>query len=216
MFSNLPIGQLAPKKKIDPKDIPPPTPVVLPRYQPIAQDDASVDVADALPTLLRSIGRSMPSFLGPKGLSALGVNLELDVPHEELVPDPSFIPNFKSWEQLSPDEAQDLNQSTRIPIRNGNLSPGCQTYLERKKELSNTNEDGFRTVRRLPLPRVSSMPVLVMLMSSFAAWRTLQHTGTILPNQRTCRPLPRSHLLKQRRRMMMPRKRPMEGPKKSR
>ncbi|CAG9991364.1 unnamed protein product [Clonostachys byssicola] len=153
MFSNLPIGQLAPAKKIDPKDIPPPTPVVLPRYQPIAQDDASIDVADALPTLLRSIGRSMSSFLGPRGLSALGLNLELDVSPEELVPDPSFIPNFKSWEQLSPDEAQDLNQSTRIPIRNGNLSPGCQTYLERKKELSNTNEDGFRTVRRLPPPK---------------------------------------------------------------
>ena len=140
-------------KKIDPKDVPEPTPVNLPRYQPFAREDASLDVSEALPTLLQHTGRPLTDLLGTKGLSAIGLNLTLDASLEQLIPDPSYIPDFHQWEQLSADEARERNQSTRRPLRNGNLSPGCQTFLERKKELSNTNEDGFRTVRRIPPPK---------------------------------------------------------------
>lgn len=106
-----------------------------------------------MPTLLQETGRFTTSVLGPKGFSALGVNLTADASLEQIVPDPSCLPDFRQWEQLTPDEAREKNQSTRSPLRNGNLSPGCQTYLERKRELSNTNEDGFRTVRRIPPPK---------------------------------------------------------------
>ena len=140
-------------KKVDPKDIPEPTPINLPRYQPFAQEDASLDLSEALPTLLQHTGRSTPSLLGPKGLSAIGLNLHLDATREQLVPDTSYIPDFQRWEQLSMDQAREENQQTRKPLRNGNFSPGCQTFLERKKELSNTNQDGFRTVRRIPPPK---------------------------------------------------------------
>lgn len=140
-------------RRIDPKDIPEPTPVNLPRYQPFAQEGDSLDLSEALPSLLQHTGRSTTSLLGPKGLSAIGLNLTLDASVEQLVPDASYIPDFHQWEQLSQDEAREQNQSTRKPLRNGNFSPGCQTFLERKKELSNTNEDGFRTVRRIQPPR---------------------------------------------------------------
>lgn len=92
-------------------------------------------------------------MLGPAGLSALGIDLSLDATPEELLPDPSYIPDFGQWGRLSGDEAEEKNPSTRKPLRTGNLSPGCQTYLERKKELSHLNEDGFRTVRRIPPPK---------------------------------------------------------------
>lgn len=93
------------------------------------------------------------SLLGSKGLSALGLDLTLDAKPEQLIPDPSFIPNFRQWEGLTPDEAQEENDFTRKALRNGSLSPGCLTYIERKKELSHSNEDSFRTVRRITLPK---------------------------------------------------------------
>ncbi|KAF4451631.1 hypothetical protein FALBO_16300, partial [Fusarium albosuccineum] len=140
------------KSKIDPEDVPPPTPVTLPRFQPFAHDDDPVDTASALATLLQNTGRSTAA-LGPLGFSAIGLNLNLDAKPDDLIPDPSYIPDFNEWDRLSADQARDKNQSTRKPIRNGNLSPGCQVYLERKKELAHINEDAFRTVRRLPTPK---------------------------------------------------------------
>lgn len=54
---------------------------------------------------------------------------------------------------MSADEAQAANQATRQPLRTGLTSPGCQVYIERKRELANINDSAFRTVRRLPPPR---------------------------------------------------------------
>ncbi|KAG8354928.1 hypothetical protein FVEN_g7219 [Fusarium venenatum] len=140
------------KNKVDPKDVPPPTPVTLPRFQPFAHVDDPVDEVAALSALLRNTGRSTAA-LGPLGFSAIGLNLNLDAKPADLIPDSSYIPDFDDWEKLTPDEAQEKNQSTRNPLRNGSVSPGCHVYLERKKELSNANEDAFRTVRRLPAPK---------------------------------------------------------------
>ncbi|KAF5566992.1 hypothetical protein FNAPI_867 [Fusarium napiforme] len=140
------------KSKVDPKDVPPPTPVTLPRFQPFAHDDDTIDGSFTLSTLLRNTGRSTAA-LGPSGFSAIGLNLHLDAKPKDLIPEPALIPDFDSWDKLSSDEGQEKNQSTRYLLRNGNLSPGCHVYLERKKELSNVNEDAFRTVRRLPAPK---------------------------------------------------------------
>lgn len=140
------------KAKIDPKDIPPPTPINLPRFQPFANADDPIDPTAALTSLLQSTGRSL-GVLGAPGFAAVGLNLNSDVKPEDLIPDPSLIPDFKQWDSLSLDDARDQNQSTRQPMKNGNLAPGCQVYLERKKELMHVNEDAFRTVRRIQPPK---------------------------------------------------------------
>lgn len=87
------------------------------------------------------------------GFSAIGLDLRLDAPLDQMIPDPTHIPDFQQWDALSQDAARDQNQSTRLPLRNGNSSPGCQVYIERKKELGNSNEDAFRTVRRISPPK---------------------------------------------------------------
>ncbi len=69
------------------------------------------------------------------------------------MPESSLVPDFVRWSQMSTDQAQAANQSTRQPLRTGLSAPGCHVYIERKRELSNTNEAAFRTVRRLPPPR---------------------------------------------------------------
>ncbi|KAH6982828.1 hypothetical protein BKA56DRAFT_482969 [Ilyonectria sp. MPI-CAGE-AT-0026] len=153
MFGNFTaFASLPGKAKLDPKDIPPPTPVTLPRFQPFAHDDDPLEPSAALSSLLQQTGRSM-AVLGPPGFSAIGLNLNLDAKPEDLMPDATSIPDFKLWDKLSPDEAGDQNQSTRLPMRNGNLTPGCQVYLERKRELAYLNEEAFRTVRRLQPPK---------------------------------------------------------------
>lgn len=143
------------RPQVDPKDIPPPTPITIPRYQPYSgNDDAeATKPSPSLQSLLCHSGRINPLSLGPAGLSAVGVDLSVDTPLRELIPDPSYIPDFTRWAQLTVDEAEKLNPETRKPIHNGNLSPGCQIYLERRKELSHSNTDGFRTVRRIPPPK---------------------------------------------------------------
>lgn len=138
--------------KVDPKDVPPPTPISLPRYQPYAQEDETIDPSQALPALLEQTGRST-GILGPLGFSAIGLDLKPDATVRDLVPDPSYIPDFTRWSTLTTDDARDGNQATRRLLRTGSLSPGCQVYLERRRELSNNNEDAFRTVRRIPPPK---------------------------------------------------------------
>lgn len=87
------------------------------------------------------------------GFSAIGLDLVLEASIDQLMPDSSFIPDFRQWDALSQDTAGEQNQASRLPLRNGNSSPGCQTYLERKRELANSNEDAFRTVRRITPPK---------------------------------------------------------------
>lgn len=140
------------RAKVKPEDVPPPTPITLPRFQPFAQEDAALHPSKALSEALKHPERTN-SLLGPQGMGAIGLDLAPDAPVEDLIPDPSYIPDFKQWELLTADEAQEKNQSTRRPLRNGNLSPGCQVYLERRKELSIDNRDGFRTVRRIAPPK---------------------------------------------------------------
>lgn len=137
---------------VDPKDIPAATPIVLPGYQPFAKHDQTIAPDTALPHLLKQTGR-MSIALGPAGLTALGLDLRLDVDSQDMLPNSSFGPDFEKWDSMSAEQARVNNESTRTSLRNGSLSPGCQEYFDRKRELSNLNEDAFRTVRRISPPK---------------------------------------------------------------
>ncbi|RCI11619.1 hypothetical protein L249_7512 [Ophiocordyceps polyrhachis-furcata BCC 54312] len=153
MFASFPsLANLPSHAKVDARDIPPPTPVNLPRYQPYAHQNQTLPPAKTLSSLLEQTSRAA-SILGPLGISAIGLDLKLDVAVHDLVPNPTFVPDFCRWNQLTADEACEEDNAKRQWLRTSNPAPGCQVYLERKRELSNSNEDAFRTVRRIPPPR---------------------------------------------------------------
>ena len=109
--------------------------------------------------------------MGTRHFEALGVHLISSAAHTDLIPDPSLIPDFAAWERLSQDEVHTHNESTRRPLNNGSLSPGCLVYLERRRELSVINETAFRTVRRIPPPKGQSQ---ARLGNSFEFFRHLE------------------------------------------
>lgn len=88
-----------------------------------------------------------------------------------MIPDPSYKPDFAAWRELSADEVREKNESTRKPLSNGNKSPGCQVYSERRAELSIPNEDAFHTVRRLPAKKGKKPP---RLGNSYEFFRCLE------------------------------------------
>ncbi|KAL2024781.1 hypothetical protein VTK56DRAFT_5602 [Thermocarpiscus australiensis] len=160
MFGNLSfmIPAAAPLATVSPKDVPPPTPINLPRCYPRtadedlnAQEPASDRPSKPITALLQGIVR--PTEVSLSHLEALGVYVTPDAELAQLIPDPAFIPDFEAWHALSSEEVHVVNESTRKRLNTGNLSPGCQTYLERKRELSIANDDAYRTVRRIPAPK---------------------------------------------------------------
>ena len=132
-----------------PQDVPPSTPVNLPGYCPrvIGDDDGGGGASTSLIALLQTITR--PTEVADRHFQALGVHVTPDVDLDVLVPDPAVVPDFAAWDKLSFTEACDSNQSTRVRLNNGNMSPGVQAYHERIKELSTPNEAAFMTVRRV-------------------------------------------------------------------
>ncbi|OLN94194.1 hypothetical protein CCHL11_02864 [Colletotrichum chlorophyti] len=155
MFGTYPaLANLPSAVKIDPKDIPPPTPITLPPSRPQSQaPSASPDESRTKPltSVLQNIYR--PGDVTSTVFDALGIHLTPDATPADLIPDRAFLPDFEAWNKLTPDEAREKNDETRKPLNNGGLSPGCQHYLDRKRELSHSNEDAFRTVRRIPAPK---------------------------------------------------------------
>ncbi|KAK9772722.1 hypothetical protein SCAR479_10592 [Seiridium cardinale] len=129
-----------------PKDVPPATPVRLPDYAPQCHEHASRH---------RSLVKHLQSLHRPAGLSeahfaALGVDVHTDVPAEDVVPVPSFLPPAsEEWDAVTPDQVQTKDAKFRIPLSNGNLSPEARAYLDRRSELLTDNETAFRTVRRI-------------------------------------------------------------------
>ncbi|OAA73653.1 hypothetical protein ISF_00554 [Cordyceps fumosorosea ARSEF 2679] len=155
---------------VDPADIPPPTPIAFPCYQPFAQDDATVEASGYLSALLSSTGRRSKR-LACTALSAIGLDLTLDVDVQQLIPDPSCIPDFSAWDRMTLEESQNADASTRRPLSCDKHSPGCRIYHERKTELSSLNEDAFRTVRRIQPPMGKPAP---RLGSAYEFFRYLQ------------------------------------------
>ncbi|OAA81856.1 hypothetical protein LEL_01401 [Akanthomyces lecanii RCEF 1005] len=176
MFTGIPALAAAQRlhERVDPADIPPPTSIAFPRYQPFAQDDAPVELSESLSTLLSTTGRR-PARLASTALAAIGLDLKADVDVQQLIPDPSFIPDFAKWDQMTLEQSQDANQSTCRPLCHGKLSPGCHVYLERKIELSYSNEDAFRTIRRVHLPMGKLPP---RLGSAYEFFRRLEQLTT--------------------------------------
>ena len=121
-----------------------------------------------LVAMLQSIVR--PIDIDMTHFQALGVQVIPNSEVADLLPDPSFIPEFAAWSKLDSEEVHATNESTRKPLNNGNLSPGCQVYLDRKRELSIANSDAFRTVRRVPPPKGKSQ---ARLGNSFEFYRHL-------------------------------------------
>lgn len=119
--------------------------------------------------MLQSIVR--PTEVSVSHFEALGVHVIPDASLAQLMPDPAFVPDFEAWHALSPDEVHAINESTRRRLNTGNLSPGCQTYLDRRRELSITNEDAYRTVRRIPPPKGQQQP---RLGNSYEFYRYLE------------------------------------------
>ncbi|KAJ3480728.1 hypothetical protein NLG97_g8002 [Lecanicillium saksenae] len=161
MFAGIPALANAQRlhDRIDPADIPPPTPIALPRYQPFAQDNTPVEPSESLSALLSTTGR-YPANIASTALSAIGIDLKADVDVQQLIPDPAFIPDFAKWDEMTLEQAQDASASTQRPLSNGKLSPGCHVYLERKMELSSLNEEAFRTIRRIQAPMGKLAPRL--------------------------------------------------------
>jgi hypothetical protein len=157
-----------------PKDVPPPTPINFPRYATTAPaaaaaPDGAADTTKNLPALLQKIVR--PTEVLPSHLEALGVHVIPNVPPSELIPDLDLVPDFEAWHELSPDDVHNTNESTRRPLNTGTLSPGCQAYLDRRRELSIPNTAAFRAVRRVPPPKGQSQ---ARLGNSFEFFRHLE------------------------------------------
>ncbi|KAG6011291.1 hypothetical protein E4U43_008413 [Claviceps pusilla] len=151
MFGAFPITPTWPPA-VNPEDVPEPTQISLPAYQPIAEDDNVADKSLSLPTLLQGTGRDS-IVLGRTSLLALGVNLTPDVQIQDLLPSTACLPDFASWDTYSSEQALEYDGHHPGVLRNGAPSPGCHVYLERRRELTNTNEDAFRTVRRITPPK---------------------------------------------------------------
>ncbi|CAK7198691.1 hypothetical protein SEUCBS139899_001355 [Sporothrix eucalyptigena] len=161
MFGSMPLFSNVLPPSTPPKDVPPPTPVNFPRYfaeltgehsggpseGPSASEPGS-SKRTPLTTILQSIVR--PTEVGLKHFEALGVHIQQDAEPTAVIPEyHSLVPDFATWNDISYDDARELNESTRRPINNGNRSPGIQTYLDRRRELSIDNNAAYRSVRRM-------------------------------------------------------------------
>ncbi|CAK7208437.1 hypothetical protein SBRCBS47491_000092 [Sporothrix bragantina] len=161
MFGNMPLFSNVLPPATPPKDVPPPTPVNFPRYFAELTGDTSgaspgeVSASESGPakrppltSVLQGIIR--PTEVGLKHFEALGVHIQQDAEPTVIIPDyHSLVPDFATWNDISYDDARELNESTRRPINNGNRSPGIQTYLDRRRELSIDNSAAYRSVRRM-------------------------------------------------------------------
>ena len=169
------IAANVPPPTTPPKDVPPPTPINFPRYFAELTGDSSggpsekssgessvgeTGLGDKTPltAILQKIVR--PTEIGLKHFKALGVHIQQDAEPTAIVPDyHSIVPDFATWNDIAYDDARELNESTRRPINNGNRSPGIQTYLDRRRELSIDNCAAFRSVRRMPPLHPGQPPV---------------------------------------------------------
>lgn len=161
--------------------MPPPTPVNFPRYFPeVTSDNASPASGAAasgpakklpLTAILKTIVR--PTEIALEHFQALGVHIKQNAEPTALIPEyHSLVPDFATWDDISYDDARELNESTRRPLNNGNKSPGIQTYLDRRRELSIDNSAAYRSVRRMQ-PLQPGQPA-VRLGNAYEFYRHLE------------------------------------------
>ncbi|KAI1277839.1 hypothetical protein F5Y07DRAFT_361806 [Xylaria sp. FL0933] len=133
-----------------PENVPPPTPLNFPQCNPqLPQSPASSgrQPCSSLVRFLQTLHR--PTEVNESHFAALGVQVHVDAPAEEVVPDQSFLPSASGWDGIDVDEAKRRDHTFRTPLSNGRLSPEARIYVERRNELSIPNQAAFRTVRRM-------------------------------------------------------------------
>lgn len=109
-------------------------------------------------------------------LSALGLHVTRDASLKDLIPDPSVIPDFETWDRLRlEDVSVPMNEAARKEMSNGFKCPGIVFYLERKKELSYANQVAFRAIRRMPPVAGRQLP---RLGNSFEFYKNLEIMAT--------------------------------------
>lgn len=137
------------------KKIPESPPVVFPLFAPQAEETppspSSAQAYTPLVALLQTIQR--PADIQLSHFERLGLHVISDASHQNLLPDSSYLPPFDQWISTAPEDLEAATTASKKPLNNGNLSPGVQTYLERRNELSIDNTAAFRTIRRIPAPK---------------------------------------------------------------
>lgn len=132
-------------------------------------DDEGAVPKGHISAVLQGIHR--PTEVTVSHLRALGVHVIQDASPADVIGDATVLPDFEAWDRLSPDEAHAANESTKRPLNNGNSSPGCIVYLDRKRELSISNEAAYRAIRRIPPPPGQSQ---ARLGNSYEFYRYLE------------------------------------------
>ncbi|PQE32447.1 system b protein [Rutstroemia sp. NJR-2017a WRK4] len=130
-----------------PRKIPPPTPLTFPSSTPQAPERVPLGETP-LVTFIQTIHR--PTDIRISHFEALGIHVIPNASPQDLLPDASYLPPVEEWTAIPQDGLEAANAASKRPLNNGNKSPGVQTYLERRKELSIDNTAAFRTIRRIP------------------------------------------------------------------
>lgn len=137
------------------KKIPPPTMVVFPSIAPQAEENppstSSAQAYSPLVTLLQTIQR--PADIQLSHFERLGLHVISGVSHRDILPDASYLPPIDQWMSTAPEDLEAATVASKKPLNNGRLSPGLQTYMERRNELSIDNTAAFRSIRRIPAPK---------------------------------------------------------------
>ncbi|KAI0912465.1 hypothetical protein F4823DRAFT_202010 [Ustulina deusta] len=133
-----------------PENVPPPTPLSLPKCNPQFPRSADPSGDRPCPSVVRFLQTlHRPAEVNESHFAALGVRVHVDAPAEDVVPDPSFLPSASGWDGVDLDEARRRDHIFQTPLSNGRLSPEARIYVERRNELSISNQAAFRTVRRM-------------------------------------------------------------------
>jgi hypothetical protein len=135
-----------------PKKVLPPTPVRFPQCTPRTEEKILSSPRGNVPLakLLQTIHR--PADIQLSHFEALGVHVISDALPRDILPDSGFLPPSEEWLALRPEELEEKNEASKRLLNNGKLSPGVQTYIERRNELSIDNTAAYRTVQRVPTP----------------------------------------------------------------
>ncbi|KAI1438133.1 hypothetical protein GGR50DRAFT_685541 [Xylaria sp. CBS 124048] len=157
---------------LPPSDVPPPTPVTLPKCNPQLPDASGPSGQRIHPSLVRFLqSLHRPNEVDESHFAALGTHVHVNVPAEQIVPDPSYMPSASGWDDMDLDEAKRNDSTFQRPLSNGRVSPETRIYLEKRAELSVENQAAFRVVRRMkPAP---GLP-MVRLGSSYEFFRQLE------------------------------------------
>ena len=157
------------------------TPVVFPSCAPQVEENppsaSSARAHSQLVTLLQTIQR--PADIQLSHFEALGLHVISDASPEDILPDPSYLPPIDQWTSTPPEDWEAATIASKKPLNNGNLSPGLQTYLERRNELSIDNTAAFRTIRRIPAPTGESA---VRLGNAYEFFKNLELFSAYWPD----------------------------------